>query len=159
VKLLFIVVLLGFFFAGCSSTKTVEEKIAEAEAQRESFELNGDSDSLRAGPLRSVYFELDKHELDPVNQQILDNNLSFLQSQGVVEIVVEGHADERGPRKYNVRLAKRRAEWVRNYLINRGVSPSRVSSFSFGAEKPVDFAHTEGAWAKNRRANFIISKK
>jgi peptidoglycan-associated lipoprotein len=72
------------------------------------------------------------------------------------KIVIEGHCDERGTAEYNIALGERRAKSVKRYLINLGVDSSQLSTISYGEERPADPGHNEAAWAKNRRAEFVI---
>ena len=84
---------------------------------------------------------------------------TFLKAASSVEVQVEGHCDERGGVQYNLALGERRAKAVRNYLVALGVSGSRISTISFGKERPVAFGHDESAWSQNRRGNFVITAK
>ena len=76
-----------------------------------------------------------------------------------MKIQIEGHCDERGTIEYNLALGERRANSAKNYLISLGISPDRISTISYGEEKPLDPGHNEEAWAKNRRAHTIIPSK
>jgi peptidoglycan-associated lipoprotein len=69
---------------------------------------------------------------------------------------VEGHCDERGTEAYNMALGERRAEAAKDYIVNLGIAPNRIGTISYGEERPVDPRHNEEAWAKNRRAHFVI---
>lgn len=158
--------LLSFAFSSCGSKKTssveeVEEYPAaeETAASAQDIVLNGDSDSGRAGGLRTVYFEFNSSSLSTGARDALDNNAAFLKSNPAVEVQVEGHADERGGIQYNLALGEKRAKAVRQHLSNMGVSASRVSVVSYGKERPLEFGHTESSWSKNRRANFVVTAK
>lgn len=106
--------------------------------------------------LENVYFDFDKHSLTPAARDILAQHAHVLQQRPEIPIVIEGHCDERGTVEYNLMLGDKRAAAVKNFLISLGISPSRVSTVSFGKERPADFGHNEMAWAKNRRAEFVI---
>lgn len=124
-----------------------------------SLEINGDSDSSKAGNLRTIYFAYDSAALSRASKNVLDQNAEFLKSNESVSIQVEGHCDERGGIEYNLALGERRAKSVRNYLTALGVSNARLSIVSYGKERPLSFGHEQESWAKNRRANFVITAK
>lgn len=123
------------------------------------LELNGDSDSSKAGALRTVYFDFNSASLSSATKEALDNNVKFLKSNTSVKVQVEGHCDERGGVQFNLALGERRAKGVREYLVAQGVENSRITTISYGKEKPMAFGHDEEAWSKNRRANFVIIAK
>lgn len=108
------------------------------------------------GVLKTVYFEFDKSDLTDETRAVLRANADWLTENAKFNIVIEGHCDERGTIEYNLALGQRRAQAVRDYLASLGVASSRARSVSYGEERPVDYGHTEGAWAKNRRAEFVI---
>ena len=90
---------------------------------------------------------------------ILKENAELLKKYPKVKIQIEGHCDERGTNEYNLALGERRANSTKNYLVSLGISPDRISTISYGEEKPLDPGHNEEAWAKNRRAHTIITAK
>ena len=102
-------------------------------------------------------FDYDSSVLDPVATQTLDRQAAWLRQYGDVIVTIEGHADERGTREYNLALGDRRANAVKNYLVALGISPDRVLTISYGEERPDDPAHTDAAWAQNRRAVTVVS--
>lgn len=106
--------------------------------------------------LETVHFEFDKSELTPEAKAILAENARKLLENPGINIRIEGHCDERGTVEYNLALGERRANSARNYLINFGVASDRMSIISYGEERPVDPASNSVAWAKNRRAEFVI---
>ncbi|MEE4361591.1 MAG: peptidoglycan-associated lipoprotein Pal [Pseudomonadales bacterium] len=101
------------------------------------------------------YFEFDRTELTPQARTLLAEHADYLRTHGAVRIVIQGHADERGTREYNLALGERRAAAVSDYLQSLGVSSSQLSLVSYGEERPVDPRSTEAAWAKNRRAELV----
>ncbi len=103
-----------------------------------------------------VYFETDSYSLASDAQQILDRQAAWLSRYPQVTIRVEGNCDERGTREYNLALGSRRAESVRAYLASRGVNAARISTISYGKERPIDGASTEDAWAKNRNGHTTL---
>jgi len=103
---------------------------------------------------RDIYFDFDKFNLVPEARKILAEKASFLNAHPEIKIKVEGHCDERGTREYNLALGERRAKSAQDYLIFLGINPARVSTISYGEEKPLDPTSNEEAWSKNRRAHF-----
>jgi len=130
-----------------------------SDADLSSIELNADSDSGKAGPLRTVFFDFNSAVLRSDTRETLSGNVEFLKANPSVEVQIEGHCDERGGVQYNLALGERRAQAVKRYLVNMGVSSSRVSTISFGKERPLAFGHDEGAWSQNRRGNFVVTAK
>ncbi|MFA6238198.1 MAG: peptidoglycan-associated lipoprotein Pal [Bacteriovorax sp.] len=124
-----------------------------------SFELNGDSDSNKAGALKTVYFDFNSAGLSSDTKDALNNNAQFMKANPTVKLQVEGHCDERGGVQFNLALGEKRAKGVREYMIGQGVEGSRLSTISLGKEKPVSFGHDEESWSKNRRANFVVTAK
>ncbi|MEK6692484.1 MAG: peptidoglycan-associated lipoprotein Pal, partial [Nitrospirota bacterium] len=105
-----------------------------------------------------IYFDYDKYNIRDDVKAILEKNAAWLKKNPGVKIQVEGHCDERGSNEYNLALGDRRARSARDYLVLLGVDPKRVSTISFGEEKPLDPGHNEEAWTKNRRGHFVILK-
>lgn len=124
-----------------------------------SLELNGDSDSNKAGALKTVYFDFNSAGLSDSTKEALNNNAQFLKTNTSVKVQIEGHADERGGVQFNLALGEKRAKAVREYLTGLGVNAGNMSTISLGKEKPVSFGHDEESWSKNRRANFIVTAK
>jgi peptidoglycan-associated lipoprotein len=141
---------------GTDATQAVVDDASNAGA---TLELNGDSDSKRAGGLTTVYFDYDSSKLTTSAKSALDANAAFLTSTTNIEIQVEGHCDERGGVQYNLALGERRAKSVKDYLKAKGIDAKRVTTVSYGKERPVEFGHDDAAWGKNRRANFVITAK
>jgi peptidoglycan-associated lipoprotein len=109
--------------------------------------------------LKDIHFDFDKYDIRPGDAEILKGNAALLMKYPTVKIQIEGHCDERGTIEYNLALGERRASSAKNYLISLGLSASRISTISYGKEKPLDPGHNEEAWAKNRRAHFIVLSK
>jgi len=108
--------------------------------------------------LQAIYFNFDSAALSDESRSILSKNADLLIKQSSVNIRIEGNSDERGSDEYNLALGERRAQAARDYLVNLGIQPERISVISYGEEKPVDAGHDEAAWAKNRRDEFVIVK-
>ena len=104
-----------------------------------------------------VFFETDSTDLTSTATATLDKQASWLQRYPRYTFTVEGHADERGTREYNLALGSRRANSVREYLVQRGVQPSRISTVSYGKEKPIDAGANEEAYQRNRNAHTAIT--
>ena len=103
-----------------------------------------------------IYFDLDSYSVRPEAQPRLDAQAAWLQRYPQVTVRIEGNADERGTREYNLALGARRAESVRNYLISRGIPAGRIDTISFGKERPIAEGSSEDAWARNRNAHTAI---
>ena len=100
---------------------------------------------------RVIYFEFDDSSLTEEGRQLVEQHAQFLASNPAQTVTLEGHADERGTREYNIALGQQRAESVRRMMLLYGVSPSQLSVVSYGEEKPAVFGHDERSWALNRR--------
>ena len=116
-------------------------------------------DLNRDSPLRPAFFPLDASDLDGAGRAIVAANADLLKKYPTWQITVEGHCDERGTAEYNLALGERRAVGVKAYLVSLGISSDRVRTVSYGKEFPFDPAHNDAAWAKNRRAHFVITSK
>lgn len=116
-------------------------------------------DLNRDSPLSPAFFALDSSELSATAQGVLQQNASVLKQYPTWQITIEGHADERGSAEYNLALGERRALAARDYLVSLGIPATRVRTVSYGKEFPFDPARTEEAYAKNRRAHFVITAK
>jgi len=114
------------------------------------------TDWTQVPDIGSVSFDYDKFELTTEDRNTLKKNADYLNSNPDVNVLVEGNCDERGTIEYNLALGQKRAAAVREYYGQLGVALGRVGTISYGSEKPVDPAHTEDAWAKNRRAETKI---
>ena len=108
---------------------------------------------------QEIYFDFDQSDLSGEARTILSGHAQLLRKYPGVKILVEGHCDERGTIEYNLALGARRAQIVKQYLANYGISDSRIATVSYGKERPADPGHTESAWAKNRRAAFVIRQR
>lgn len=104
----------------------------------------------------TIHFDFDSYELKEETRAILALKANIMRKYDDVRVVIEGHCDERGTEEYNLALGERRARAAYEHLVILGVDPERMSIVSFGEERPVDPAHNETAWAKNRRAEFVV---
>lgn len=108
---------------------------------------------------RDVLFPYDSYVLTQEARALLQEKAKFLQQNPELKTLIEGHCDERGTKEYNLALGDRRAQAAKRYLTGLGISPERMKTVSYGKERPVDPAHNEEAWAKNRRAHFVLQEK
>jgi peptidoglycan-associated lipoprotein len=108
--------------------------------------------------VQTIYFDFDKSNVRADQTANLEGNANYLKEKADLKICIEGHCDERGTEEYNFALGQRRASSVREFLISRGVAADRLSIVSKGEEEPADPGHNEAAWAKNRRAIFIVTQ-
>ncbi|UZJ38367.1 MULTISPECIES: peptidoglycan-associated lipoprotein Pal [unclassified Prosthecochloris] len=106
--------------------------------------------------LGDIFYAFDSSVLDMVSRSQLDENVQWMMENPNATIIIEGHCDERGTYEYNIALGEKRAENVKNYMVNAGVDPLRMQTVSYGEERPFDPGHDETAWAKNRRVHFVV---
>lgn len=104
-----------------------------------------------------IYFAFDKSTLTPAAQDNLLRKAEWLRENPEATVTIEGHCDERGTNEYNLALGDRRAESAKAFLVDLGIDPMRLTTISYGEERPVDPRHTEEAWAKNRRDHFVVN--
>ncbi|HSL91669.1 MAG TPA: peptidoglycan-associated lipoprotein Pal [Candidatus Limnocylindrales bacterium] len=110
----------------------------------------------KPSPFQDIRFDFDRSAVREDAKPILAAVADYMKKNRGAKLVIEGHCDERGTSEYNMALGDRRAESTRAYLASLGVPASALSTVSFGKEKPLDPGHNEGAWAKNRRAHFVL---
>jgi peptidoglycan-associated lipoprotein len=103
-----------------------------------------------------IFFDFDQYNVDSADMATLQNQAQWMQRNPAVRVTLEGHADERGTRDYNIALGERRANAAKNYLASLGIDPSRISVISYGKERPAELGSTEAAYAKNRRAVTVV---
>ena len=126
-------------------------------AQRPTGPIPGSVEDFVATAGDRVYFDTDQHTLRDEGRAVLDRQAAWLARYPQVAVRIEGNADERGTREYNLALGARRADSVREYLVGRGLAASRVSTISYGKERPIDAGTNEDAWAKNRNAHTALA--
>jgi peptidoglycan-associated lipoprotein len=117
--------------------------------------LGTDQNGVNVGD--RVYFDYNSDVLSAEGQATLDHQAQWLKQYGNVNVAVEGHCDERGTREYNIALGERRATAAKNYLVGLGVDASRISTISYGKERPAVVGHDESSWSQNRRAVTVIA--
>jgi peptidoglycan-associated lipoprotein len=104
-----------------------------------------------------VFFDLDKSDLKPEARRTLERQAAWLKQYGNAAVTIEGHADERGTREYNLALGDRRAKAASNYLVSLGIAANRVRTISYGKERPAVLGSNEAAWSQNRRAVTVVN--
>ena len=103
-----------------------------------------------------IYFDFDRSDLKPETQEILKGKAEWLRNNSGESVIIEGHCDERGTNEYNLALGDRRAQSAKNFLNDLGIKESRLTTISYGEERPADPRQNEDAWSKNRRAHFVL---
>ena len=145
------VMLAALAIAGCAkqqADQTAAMATAATPGSQQDFVVNvGDR----------VFFETDSSELTPQARTTLDKQAQWLNNYNRYAFTIEGHADERGTREYNIALGARRAQTVREYLASRGVSPQRMHTISYGKERPVAVCDDISCWSQNRRAVTVLN--
>ncbi len=187
-KLCMLLVMVGFILAGCSSapkesqpdeamdtaedttTDTGSAAIGADDAMDSGVETSGmdeqpvgfqghaldDPDSLLSK--RIIYFDFDSSVVKDEFTAIIEAHASYIASDPSIRVTLEGHADERGTREYNLGLGERRAMAVEQFLLLLGASPSQLQTVSYGEERPLDFGHDESAWKVNRRVELVYDR-
>jgi peptidoglycan-associated lipoprotein len=150
--------------AGCSkkpkpATDVTEETTTTTDTTGQDAGQSGDSqttsDSIQDAEIEDVFFDYDRHHLRDDARRLLEANARILQSDSMVNLILEGHCDERGTVEYNLALGERRAQSVRSYLEQLGIDPNRLRTVSYGEERPFALGHDESAWSENRRVHFV----
>ena len=159
--------LLVFFLAACSTTPkdTADSSGSGSTSTSSDVSSSGETETTESASIEPgsqedlivnvgdrVFFNYDSSELDTDAQELLQDQVAWLKQYSDVSIIVEGHCDERGTREYNLALGEKRAQSVKNYIINLGISADRVSTISYGKERPAVVGSNDGAWAQNRRS-------
>ena len=149
--------------AKLAAEKARQEEIARQKALEEE-RLQAEADAAQGEAMAAknlfvnedIYFEFDRYVLTGPAQDILMAKAEWLRINPNASVTIEGHCDERGTNEYNLALGDKRAEIVKAYLVNMGIDAGRLMTISYGEERPVDTGHNEEAWAKNRRAHFVL---
>lgn len=144
-----------------TETKLPATEIKETQPEKQT-ELQGATqgkDAALKADLEKVFFDFDAYTLSPAARETLAKNAELLKKQKGAKVQIEGHCDELGSDEYNLALGEKRARAAQQYLIGMGIESSRLSTISYGKEKPADPGHDEAARAKNRRDEFVIGLK
>ncbi len=150
---------------GSSSGATATESMGEPESlttpEGEAGFAGQDgtiSEGRTSGPMLPVYFSFDSSHIENEQVSRVEHNADFLKENGGVKVRIEGNCDERGSREYNLALGERRAKAAEKYLLNLGVDAGRLSTVSWGEEKPLVFGQDEQSWMQNRRDDFVLAE-
>ena len=119
--------------------------------------VSGSQEDLIVNVGDRVFFGYDSSDLDSDALELLQDQVAWLKQNSDVSVTIEGHCDERGTREYNLALGEKRAQAVKNYLIGWGINPDRVSTISYGKERPAVVGSNDGAWAQNRRSVTLVN--
>ena len=139
------------------STPAASGEDADARAAAEAAARAREAAARRAVLEETVYFGYDRSDLDAAQQETLRRKVEVLRNEAQIRLRIEGHADERGALEYNLALGMRRAQAVLDYLAGYGLDVSRFTVESLGEDRPADPGRTEAAWARNRRAEFVVT--
>jgi peptidoglycan-associated lipoprotein len=143
------VILAGLMIAGCAKQQVDQTSSAATPGSQQDFVVNvGDR----------VFFETDSSELTEQARATLDKQAQWLSNYNRYAFTIEGHADERGTREYNIALGARRAQTVREYLVTRGIAAARMRTISYGKERPVAVCDDISCWSQNRRAVTVLDQ-
>jgi peptidoglycan-associated lipoprotein len=155
--------LLVFVLGACAKKQTAKveppppvTEVTEQPAEPPVEQVEEAPPVVQAPVLNDVFFDFDKSTLTEQAKRILAENANQLKNG--TAITIEGHCDERGTNAYNLALGERRAKAAKDYLVTLGVDVGLISTVSYGEEKPFDAGHDETAWAKNRRAHFVLTQ-
>ena len=167
--LILLTILPGILFFGACAKKDVEQpsmveesslEEADAELEQERLRKEAEERELRAEKIKfmyeDVYFKRGSYALTPEAKELLIRKAEWLHKHPEINVVIEGHTDERGSKEFNIAFGDRRAGAVKSFLIKQGIDRERLNAVSFGKEKPIDPRRTEEAKAKNRRVHFVV---
>jgi peptidoglycan-associated lipoprotein len=164
---LFTGALLVFFLAACSTTPkdTADSSGSGSSSSSSDVGSEDSSESIQPGSQEDlivnvgdrVFFNYDSSDLDSDAQELLQDQVVWLKQYSDVSVIIEGHCDERGTREYNLALGEKRAQSVKNYLLSLGISSDRLSTISYGKERPAVVGSNDGAWAQNRRSVTLVN--
>ena len=145
-KNILLVIFTTLILSACSTAKKSGDIEGDVYTGKETVEY------LAAGVPDRVFFATNKSSLTTASRATLRKQATYLRKNKKLNVTIEGHADERGTREYNLALGEKRAQAVKNYLVGLGINPDRVSTISYGKERPAVVGSNDGAWAQNRRS-------
>jgi len=153
-KIIISMAIAGLTLAGCASTANQGSSSTSSSSTSASTATSGSASAqyLVQNVGDRVFFQTDQSNLDGSARATLRNQAQWLAQNGSINLIIEGHADERGTREYNLALGARRANAVRDFLISEGVDGNRLQTISYGKERPVSLCSEEACWSKNRRS-------
>ena len=152
------IAVLALVTAGCAQQgKRGSGRVSVEGSGNSGLDINDDSDSGNISPIETVYFAFNSASLTGEAKKKLQTTAELLKAHEEVQLQIEGHCDERGGVQFNLALGERRAKSVKRYLTSLGVGSRRLTTISFGKEKPIASGHEEDAWNQNRRGNFVVT--
>jgi len=154
-----LVVAAGIALAACANNQQIGPESAKLNANGGAPATPGTRRDFSQNVGDIVYFSTDSSDLTPEAEQTLSKQARWLNQYAQYTITIEGHADERGTREYNIALGARRAQTVRNYLSRNGVDARRIRTLSYGKERPVAVCNDISCWSQNRRAQTILNNR
>jgi len=149
-KNIFLVLMAGLILTACATTKKVTTTAGQM--QGDVYTGTDTVEYLASGVPDRVFFATNESILTTRSRETLRKQATWLRENSGINVVLEGHADERGTREYNLALGERRANAAKDYLMTYGVSANRISVISYGKERPVDSGSNPLSWSKNRRS-------
>ena len=158
-----VALLAAFALMGCASTSEQESEVVDtgSEWQEAPTPVGEPETETPVGSVQmefqTVYFDFDRFEIRSDARPVLRDNASSINQGSNGEVTIEGHCDERGSTEYNLALGERRANAVKRYLVDLGVTSARIRTVSFGEDRPAVQGHDESAWRYNRRADFTAT--
>ena len=150
-------VIMAVAVAACSDTPKPESELGGGGRNSPATPGSARDFAVNVGDI--VYFTTDSVDLSPEAKQTLANQARWLQQYAQYTITVEGHADERGTREYNIALGAKRAQAVRNFLAQNGINGQRIRTISYGKERPVAVCNDISCWSQNRRAQTVLNSR
>ena len=150
-------ILIALAVAGCSNTPKPESEFGQGGRTSPATPGSARDFAVNVGDI--VYFTTDSVDLSPEATKTLTNQARWLQQYSQYTITVEGHADERGTREYNIALGAKRAQTVRNFLAQHGINAARIRTVSYGKERPVAVCNDISCWSQNRRAQTVLNSR
>ena len=136
---------------GLEELEVAKKQEAEAKARQEKAAVKFEAES--------IYFYFDKSSIRKEYRSVLEKKAEFLKDNTSIHIRIEGNCDKRGSNEYNLALGERRANSAKRFLVSLGIYPDRMGTLSYGEERPLALGHSEDAWTKNRRDDFVITEK
>ena len=149
--------MVALMLAACSNTPKPESEFGQTSTRSPATPGSARDFAVNVGDI--VYFSTDSTDLSPEAQQTLTNQARWLQQYSQYTITIEGHADERGTREYNIALGAKRSQVVRNFLAQHGINASRVRTVSYGKERPVAVCNDISCWSQNRRSQTVLNSR
>ncbi|GAB4224526.1 MAG: peptidoglycan-associated lipoprotein Pal [Kiloniellaceae bacterium] len=143
--------------SGSSGTGTTTQSTAGTDSQTIPGPGAGTQEELTVEVGDRVFFDFDKYNIRPDQRGTVEALAAWLDTNPSVTLTIEGHCDERGTREYNLALGERRANSVRDYLVALGINPGRLTTVSYGEERPAVLGSNDSAWAQNRRGAFVVN--